>query len=307
MQPWADPDGGAASSAGRVAGPRVGVLHPRRSPRRHGLRPLATFEIVDQATSFWRRRIGVVVGVTLAATLPVQLLAGLACHAEVACGGVGPTSWVATLFDGRYDPIVALALGLAAVLAAQLAAAAVVHLVTAERLGNELAGRAALALGLRRLWAIGLAWVIGHVVMGVSAVTVVGPFAVLALFLVTTPAIAVEGLGPIAGLRRAARLARRRFWPLLGVALASGLVATLLGLALAALPIILSSVGATQRWRWLLSALATELQLLVSVPLTATAATLAYLDARVRTEGLDLQIDADRAFAAPGVVDALAG
>ena len=289
-----------------MAGPRVGVLRPRADHGRHGLRPLATFEIVDQATAFWRRRVGVVVGVTLVATLPVQVLAGLACRTRVACGGVGPTSWIFALFDGRYDPIVALLLGLASVLGAQLAASAVVHLVTAERLGNTLTGRAALVLGLRRLWAVGLAWLLGHILMAISVLAVVGPFAMLALLLVTTPAIAIERLGPLAGLRRSMRLGRKRFWPLLGVALASGLVATLVGLALAALPIILSLFSAAQRFKWVLSAAATQLQLLVSVPLTATAATLAYLDARVRCEGLDLQIDADRAFAIPERHDALA-
>jgi hypothetical protein len=302
VQQWAEPGGSPIDAPPRATGPRVGVLRPDApADARHGLRPLATFEIVDQATSFWRRRVGAVVAVTLAATLPVQAASALACRTRDACAGVNPSLWGATtaIDAGSGDVLAVVVLAFVAAFAGQFAATAVAHLVTAERLGNELAAGAALRLAVRQAPRVSAAWVLGHLLVALSVVTVVGPVVTSALFLVVTPAIAVERIGPIAGLRRSWRLGRTRFWPVLGVHLASGLVASLLGLAFSALPLAFTLYGPLERWSWLFEAAAGQLQLLVAVPLTAAAATLAYLDLRVRAEGLDLRIDADRAFAPP--------
>ena len=51
-----------------------------------------------------------------------------------------------------------------------------------------------------------------------------------------TPAIVVEGLGPVAGLRRSARLLRPRLWPVLGIAVLTYLVAALVGVLAAVIP-----------------------------------------------------------------------
>jgi hypothetical protein len=310
VQPWAEPDRAASPVAERSAGPRVGVLRPTApAAPRHGLAPLATFEIVDQATAFWRRRVGVVVAVTLVATLPVQALSALACRGEQGCAGVDPNLLgVLVAFDtGEVGAATMLVVWLLAALSAQFAATAVAHLVTAERLGNPLTAGTSLRLALRQAPAVLVAWTLGHLLLVVSAVTVVGPFAVMALLLVTTPAIAVERIGPLAGLKRSWRLGRARFWPVLGVAVASGLVATLLGLAFSLLPLGVGALGPLERWSWLFEAAAAQLQVLVAVPLTAAAATLAYLDLRVRAEGLDLQMDAATAFAPPGEVSVAVG
>lgn len=307
MQPWAQPDSGpAAPGAGpATAGPRTGVVRPEAPPdARHALRPLATFEIVDQATVFWRRYVGTVVAVTLLLTLPVQVASALTCRTGRPCAGVSPSLWGATagLDSGAAGAGVTLLLALAAVLAGQVAAAAVAHLVTADRLGNDLTTGAALRLAVRQSPKVAVAWVLGHLLLVVSAVTVIGPVIVAPLLLVVTPVVAIERAGPVAGLRRSMRLGRTRYWPVLGVYLASGLVATLLGLAFSALPLAFTLYGPLGAWSWLFEAAAAQLQVLVTVPTTAAAATLAYLDLRVRAEGLDLHLDAGRAFAPPVVV-----
>ena len=290
----------------RSAGPTVGVFRPGPAERPHRLRPLATFEIVDQATAFWRRRLGTVLAVTLACTLPVQALAAAACRSQRSCAGVRPTVFSAVTAGTSSNPALVLALAVLGALAGQVAAAAVALIVAAEQLGYPLPAGRALRSAVRRAGPVAVAWLLGHLLLAVSALTVVGPVLVMTFLLVTTPALAIEGLGPVAGLRRSWRLGRARFWPLLGVALASGLVASLLGLAFSALPSVLSAVGPLTRWGWLLRAAATQLQVLVGVPLTAAATTLAYLDVRVRVEGLDLQVDAERAFAPREVRPALA-
>lgn len=304
MHPWARPE----SEDAAPPGPRTGVYRPVAPPamRSVDLRALATFEIVDQAAAFWRRRVTAVVVVTLAVTLPVQLVSVLACRSGSACVGMQPALFAVGNQSTGSDVGLVVLLAVLSGLAAQLAASAIAHLVTAERLGNTIGTGAALRLALRRGHAVGAAWLLGHVLLLLSGCTVVGPLVLMTLFLVTTPAIAIEGLGPVAGLKRSWRLGRRRFWPLLGVALASGLVASLLGLAFSALPLALA-VGPLERFTWVLRPVAQQLQVLVDVPLTATAAALAYLDLRVRSEGLDLQLDAAQAFPSTGAGRAVAG
>jgi hypothetical protein len=115
-------------------------------------------------------------------------------------------------------------------------------------------------------------------------------------FLVTAPVIGAERLGPIAAMRRSARLVGRRFWPVLGLALLSGIVATLFGYALSLIPTVLSLLVGTAGFGWLLTAAAGTLSALITMPVVAGTSVLIYLDLRVRTEGLDIELDAIDAF-----------
>ena len=115
-------------------------------------------------------------------------------------------------------------------------------------------------------------------------------------FLVTAPVIGAEGLGPIKAMRRSARLVRRRFWPVMGLTLLSGVVATLFGYALGLVPTMLSLLLGTDGAGWLLTAASGVLTSLITMPIVAATTVLIYLDLRVRTEGLDLELDAIEAF-----------
>jgi hypothetical protein len=112
---------------------------------------------------------------------------------------------------------------------------------------------------------------------------------VMALSVAVSPAIVVEHLGPMAGIRRSWSLLRRRLWPTLGIALLAGLIATVLGQVLGFVPSTLGLLVGLE-WGWLLVALGAILTAVVTQPIVAIVATLQYFDARIRFEGFDLQV-----------------
>jgi hypothetical protein len=113
--------------------------------------------------------------------------------------------------------------------------------------------------------------------------------AVMALSVAVAPAVVVEELGPIQGVRRSWSLMRRRFWPVLGVALLAGLISNVLGQVLGVVPTFAGLIVGLE-WGWILIAVGGILTALVTTPIVAIVATLQYFDARIRFEGFDLQV-----------------
>jgi len=111
----------------------------------------------------------------------------------------------------------------------------------------------------------------------------------MTLFLVTTPAVVVEELGPIRAMARSVNLIRPRFWPTMAVAVVSGLMASVLGSILAT-PASLGALAVGYRWGWILVAVGSTVPALLTTPFVAIVATLVYFDGRIRNEGFDLQM-----------------
>jgi hypothetical protein len=199
-------------------------------------------------------------------------------------------------------------------------AGAISQVVGASYLGEELGPGPALRRTLRRAWALFASWLIVHalelavvvavpllalvvavltggavqvlaVLVAVGAVLAGIPvaLAVMALSVAVAPAVVVEELGPIQGVRRSWSLLRRRFWPVLGVALLAGLISNVLGQVLGVVP-TLAALLVGLEWGWILLAMGAILTALVTTPIVAIVATLQYFDARIRFEGFDLQV-----------------
>lgn len=212
-----------------------------------------------------------------------------------------------------------------------LAAAAVIRIGAARYLGGaERAADALRAAGRRSLALIGSRLLIGLLMIAiilvpiavgiaglaaeVTAVAVVGflaavPATVLAVylytgFLLSVPAIMLEGAGAVASLGRSRRLVRGRWWPVFGIFLVANLVVGFVGLAVGG---VFSAFGAafpTDWYGWVLTGIGAILTSLVTEPIIALVTLLLYADARVRKEGLDLQLrsaSADSALGSFGV------
>jgi hypothetical protein len=117
----------------------------------------------------------------------------------------------------------------------------------------------------------------------------VGALAVMALWVVVAPAIVVEGIGPIKAMRRSFRLCSARYWPVLGIAVLSGLITTFLANIVSGVPSFLAVVVG-YKWGFPLVAIGNVATVVLVQPLTAIVATLVYFDLRIRQEGFDLQI-----------------
>ena len=287
-------------------------------------------DILDGAFKLMKANARTLFTIVAVFVVPLQLLAAFAQRDLL--GGQGffdamnDPSLVEADTQANSDLVLSIVTSLLNILVLPFLAGAVSQVVGASYLGETLPAGEALRRTFRRTWALFASWIIVHVLeaagivgalllavlvgattgnggvailLGVVGVLAGLPLAlaVMALSVAVSPAIVVEHLGPIAGIRRSWSLMRRRLLAVLGVALLAGLLASVLGQVLGFVPSILGLIVGLQ-WGWLLVALGAILTAVVTQPIVAIVATLQYFDARIRFEGFDLQVIATELSAA---------
>ncbi len=275
-------------------------------------------DILDGVFKLFKANAGAIVAIVAAFSVPLQLLAAWAQRDALSVG----------LFDTLGDPSVfdpetaqpfgdfgaTVVVSLAQLLVLPLMAGAISQVVAASYLGERLSAGPALRRTLSRFWALVGGWLVAHlplliglallgvmlllgaglatllVVFGIG-VMVLTPLvlAVSALTVAVAPAIVVEELGPLAGVRRSWRLVWGRFWPVLGISLLAGLITSFVASALGFVPSFVALFFGLE-YGWIILAVGGILASLVSAPIVAIAATLIYFDLRIRFEGFDLQV-----------------
>jgi hypothetical protein len=171
-------------------------------------------------------------------------------------------------------------------------AAAVARLMGAWTTGEDLAAGQLLRSVGSRWWVILVAYTLVHLVELFGAVSCyIGSVAAMAFFSLTAPVIGAEGLGPIKAMQRSARLVGSRFWPVLGINILIAVVDLLLSTALGGLPQLLAAWFGLDV-AWLLLAAGNIIAAVITTPFVAAATVLLYLDLRVRSEGLDIELSA---------------
>jgi hypothetical protein len=183
-----------------------------------------------------------------------------------------------------------IALELAPILLLPFIGGAIATVAAASYLGQEIGPAEALRATARRFWALLGAWFIhvGGELVGLVCCGILF-FPAMAMFMMAAPAIVIEGLGPWQGIRRSWHLAGRRFWHTLWIMVLAGVMAYILGQVVGLLPDGLGLLVGL-RWGWLLLAVGASLRSLLVTPIAALTATLVYFDARIRSEGFDLQV-----------------
>lgn len=287
------------------------------------LRPLTVADVLDGSVRAVRRVVGPTVALVLVVLGPLQLVTNLAIS-RIAPGFLGgglqglfdPEAFLTTEIAGPLV-LVNLFAGLLGYLLSLVASAGVVALLLALDRGEPLSLGAALRVAVRVLVAVlvasfllsSLAGSIALVVLVASVVVlvvpVVGPLVfvlvvlpvfvagialTVALTSVVVPVAVVERGGPIQTLTRAVTIVARRPLAIAWITLLMAVVVAILALAVQ-LPVVLLA-GVLPAGGWAVEALGTTAGQLISVPLSAAAALLVYLDVRVRTEGLDLEVRA---------------
>jgi hypothetical protein len=286
---WAHaaPADGLQAGPGSPAVPHV-PLHPR-----------TVADILDGGFAVLKARPRRILVVTAAFVVPAQLIAaflqrdldGAGFDLGAALSG-DPTVLEEESGAADWQLVVMILVLLLASTALVCVAAAIAHLVTQWTMGRDPATGELFGVVGRRLWPLLASFVLVKVAEAAGAVACyIGLPFVMALFVVVAPVIAVEGGGPLAAMGRSARLARPRYFPVLGTALLMALVSELLGLALSALPQgLAAAIGLERGWPLLaLGAIAAEL---IVLPFVAASTVLLYLDLRVRTEGFDIEMAA---------------
>ena len=190
--------------------------------------------------------------------------------------------------------------GFGLMVATMLMGVAVTHLVTGWMVGQDPSPadtlrfvRSVLPRALGAFLLVALLKAIGAIPCGLGLVYLIPSLSILA------PVVAAEGAGVIESIRRSFRLSRRRFGTVFGVVvlwwLASSLVGFATGLAAA-------SVGglATGSERGVATVVqsADVVATIVLAVVQVAVTVLLYIDLRVRTEGLDLDLEATERFGA---------
>ena len=264
------------------------------------LRPLAVGELLDAAIGVLKARPRAVLTITAVFTLPAQLVVAVAQRDVLASASFAeifndPSLAGSSTGSGAGTGLVLLASVLPSLML-PFVAGALGRLVAAWRAGGDLTAGAALRAAGRKWWALVIAWLLTHLAEGVAMVAFVVPALLLmALWQVAAPVIVVEDLGPLAGLRRSGRLAMTNFWPVVLAVVGAGFVHYVLNAMLPLLTqLIAQAMGDASGW--IVLAVGNLLTSLITTSFLAAFAVVLYLDLRVRSEGLDLQLEADRHF-----------
>jgi len=301
--PWVAPDTPSAPPPAPLPPPP-----PAPSPGAAGappvpvpLRPFTVPDVLDGALRAWKLAPGTMAALTATFVVPAQLLLGWLSRERTEDLRLSETFRQALTASGPGDVEAGFGtgdflLGLTVQgIALTLVAAGVARLVTGWYAGRRDAYRDVVGAAARRAAPLLVAWLAVHLLEGLAALALLVPVLVpLALLSVVTPVVAVEQAGPLRALRRSAKLVRRRFGSVLAVSLLVALTDVVLSSALTALGALYLELDLPAGWA--VNTAVTTAALLVTMPFVATAATLVYLDLRVRTEGLDIELAAGRRF-----------
>ena len=313
---WGPPPGGAPGWGPPPGGaPGWGVPSPypplpKAGSARTGplpLHPMMFSDLLDGSFRLLKANFGTIVLVAAVFVIPVNLVA--AFFQRDLLGGYGFLELMQdpSLLEEAAGPqasngplIGSVIAALASVLVTPFIGGATSMIVAASYLGGELkAGPAMRATGRRFLVLLAVFFLTLLLKAAGLLVCIVGVLVPITVFLVTTPAVMVEEAGPIQAMARSVTLVRPRFWPVMAIAIGSGVLAGFLGNILAG-PFSIAALAVGYRWGWILAAVGAILPALVTTPFVSILATLVYFDLRIRNEGFDLQmIAAELARGAP--------
>ncbi len=301
-QGWSPPPQPAWSGAGGWGTPgyEPPVSLPKAYNARTGplpLHPMSFGDVLDGAFRLLKANLATIVLVTAVFFVPLELIS--AFFTRHLSGGPGllqvlrDTSLAEQGVGEGLSPIERGGIAgtaLLGLLITPFVGGAITQVVAASYLGRQLSVGDAIRTTGRRVWALLGAAILVHLIELVGLVLCLLPALVAMAFLIcTTPAVMIEELGPIKSMRRSFTLVRPRFWPVLGIALVSGILAILLRNVLGT-PFTLAARLVGLQWGFILLAIGSIVPILVASPFVWIVATLVYFDARIRHEGFDLQM-----------------
>ena len=271
------------------------------------LRPLGIGEILDVGMKIAWRNAGTLIRAVVFVVLPVQILSTVILLSSIPDGYEYDASEFGT---SGPDPGVSISGGEAATfatgvslsvllpwLAGLLATGACFRAIVSAYLGESTGWRESLGYALRRahsiLWVTILVGVIS--VLGFLLCIVPGVY-LYVCFAVAIPVLLTEGVKGTKALGRSRRLVSGTWWRVLAIVVLSAILVGIIGFAITAVAAGVTTVGAGS------SAITVGLQQIVTgtvssvltTPLTAAFTTILYFDLRIRKEGFDLWLLAER-------------
>jgi hypothetical protein len=267
------------------------------------LRPLGIGEILDAGVKVYRNKFATMLKAVAVVIVPVQVLNVLITlslpDTSTTAGATTTTS------DSEWAGLAALLLILVVnIVSSTLAEAACLRAVSDTYLGTETGWRESLRFGFRRLGSLlWLTLIHGVIVLLAFAACIAPGVWLYVAWSVAVPALLIEGTRGFQALGRSFNLVRRRWWPTAGVLLLANLLATAVaaGIGLLALPLLFA--GRDNEFVYdLASGVFGAAASVLTIPFVAAVVAVIYFDLRVRKEGFDLQLMAQRIGAPAGSV-----
>jgi hypothetical protein len=267
------------------------------------LRPLGVGEILDAAIKLYVAHAKTLMKVVLVIAVPVEVISLLIT--VLTTESVDVTAGFTTVDEGsgvKYGDEGVYIGGQAAVillgfLVVLLATAGCFKAVADAYLGGQASARASLAFAAQRAGAVVWLTALSIVLLALAFLALIVPGIWLGVaWSVALPVLLFEGLGGMAALRRSFALVQGRWWPTAGTLglgfILAALVATILQGAVIGL--VLLAVDSKSFGALLLLSVASVLGQVITTPFQAALLTILYFDLRVRKEGFDLAVLADR-------------
>ena len=273
------------------------------------LHPMTLGDILDGAFKLFKANARTVLFIVAVIYLPLQVISAFSMRDTIGVGllnVLNDPSVTSTELDSSQQDMGQLITQLVTVAVSLLAtpfiAGAIARVVGASYLGEHVGPAEALKSAGRKFGPLLGSFILVHLLEGVGLLACcIGALFVMPMFVMVAPAIVVENLGPIEGMKRSWNLTKNRYWPVLGIALLSGFIANMLGSILSQIP-TLAAMFIGGSFAWVIVALAGVVASMLSAPVVTIVATLLYFDARIRNEAFDLQVMAHDLNAPSGIV-----
>ena len=269
------------------------------------LRPLSVGEVLDVAIKIFFRNAWPLFAIVLPIVAPVQFLSALAqisAEPDETTIGTSPTGELTIESGDIWLYVTAIAVGILLLfVASTLATGACFKAVGDAYLGERPTARGSLAFALRRVHSIVWVTVLTTVLAAIASLACIFPGIWLYVgFAVAVPALLMEGVRGTGALGRSWALVKGRWWATFGVVALGTLLGGIVSFAVSGMlealaltdpdnevvAIVFGTIGGT-------------LASMVTTPFQAAFVTVLYFDLRVRKEGFDLQLLAERIGLSP--------
>ena len=274
------------------------------------LRPLPIGEVLDVAIKIVWRHARTLIPLVFLIVAPVQILAALIqasalpdAFTQTFYGTAPPDEFEPVDEDEIWVAVVAFVLAIVlGFLATTIAVGACFKAVADAYLGERPSVRTSAAYAARRVHSLMWLIVLYYVLVFLGALLLLVPGVWLGVAWVTAiPALLTEGVRGRRALGRSYRLVRGRWWPTFAITLLAFLIAGFVTYVVQMLfvALLFSGVGENATAVLAVNALASIFGSVLWTPLIAAFTSVLYFDLRVRKEGFDLALLAERIGVAP--------
>jgi len=276
------------------------------------LRPLRIGEILDAGIKITTKRFWALAKLVAVVTIPIQVLSAFVSLSTLDEDTFETTTTTTNQFDSDFWTQLAgnFVVSLLGLLATLVALAACTRIVAGAYFGEEADWVGSLRYAGRRLHS--LLWVgfLFGLMVSIGALGCLVPGIWLAVaYSVAIPALLIEDARGWRALTRSFRLVRGRWWPTFGVLLLGYLMITIVQtmLSLPVLGVLLAGGDDPNVVVFIAGSTITgTISTVLTTPFLVAMLVVIYVDLRVRKEGLDLQLMAQRVGASPAAVTAAA-